>query len=110
MIPRNAEIIWMQLFTLALFLAGCATPAWLPVESDQVKATLRSVPTLPPTLTPTSITAPDEMTPTASDSAASSAKPENACSQASLGESSLMAIWDRKLDQHNLIPINPISR
>ena len=106
---RNARKIWMQLFTLALFLAACATPAQLPVESDLVKATLKTVPTLLPTLTRTSIAAPDETTPVASDSAASSAKPENACSQVPLGESSLIASWDRKLDQYNLIPTNPIS-
>src|SRR3990172_2001782 len=107
--PRNAKRIWMHFFTLLLFLVACTTPSQLPQESNQVKVSSTFVPTLPPTHTPTIIVASDEITQTASENAASNAKPENACSKASLGESFLMAIWDRKLAQHTLIPINPIS-
>ena len=107
--PRNAKRIWMHFFTLLLFLVACTTPSQLPQESNQVKVSSTFVPTLPPTHTPTIIVASDEITQTASENAASNAKPENACSQASLGESSLLSNWDRKLALHTLIPINPIS-
>src|SRR3989337_864384 len=107
--PRNAKRIWMHFFTLLLFLVACTTPSQLPPESNQVKVSSTFVPTLPPTHTPTIIVASDEITQPASETAASNAKPENACSQASLGESSLLSSWDRKLALHTLIPINPIS-
>src|SRR3989337_2054528 len=92
--PRNAKRIWMHFFTLLLFLVACTTPSQLPPESNQVKVSSTFVPTLPPTHTPTIIVATDEITQTASENAASNAKPENACSQASLGEG-CMSIWGR---------------
>ena len=109
MITRKTNIFSLLLFTLALVVAGCANPARLPVENDQVNASPTSAPTMALILTPTAITEPAVITPTTAEPAEPTAKPENACSQVALGESSLMAIWDRKLAQHTLIPINPIS-
>lgn len=109
MITRKVKTFWLYLFTLALLLTGCATPNQMPVGNDQVQVDPTSLPTQAPILTPTAIAKSAGITPEVVEPGTPTAQPEDECSQVVLGESALMAVWDRKQKQHILTPINPLS-
>ena len=109
MITRKARTIRVYLFTLALLLAGCATPNQMPIENDQVQVNPTSLPTQAPTPSPTAIAKSAAITPEVVEPVTPTAQIEDECSQVGLGESALMAVWDRKQKQHTLTPVNPIS-
>jgi hypothetical protein len=81
----------------------------MPVENDQVQVNPTSLPTQAPILTPTEIANSGGISPEVVEPETPTAQPEEECSQVALGESALMAVWDRKQKQHTLTPINPLS-